>query len=553
MFFVDQEPPDIFQEDIIEYIVNVLGKEIWVPVFLLKKSRFQNVAVYAALYPINTVEECLTQDSWDTLLDGGFPGCEVDKFGDKEIITYHRFGSSTDFEAIAYYRDFHGIRPSFVEVSEEFRLFHNLYEDKQHSRYIRFDESGNEEDAIRIDQNSCFIKTKAIKQFLAIREMSLVIYYEIFRFSEKCLNELNTENQNKIERNSSHIFSMFVGEDSARDTMKSMSCILGKKIISGMPKEKCGIWPFINKAEKAYEDFVIGVDENGDDIVFTCDPDQLANYFGKNPSAPHYLTPVFFRKEVLSKYYNEPHKYSVEDGYLRCGGLWGVRIDNNRSDFVVAFLGDLGRDMLQAEQLYWKSYNVPPEGGVSKVCFERDFQAQFTDPSKPDLFFKQKFEYFTRHWFDKKGWHLFLPLKDDEHHFTSLRIPLTDDDSEFDAQILSITKVIIESINDKRLKVELGAAAKGLRSIEKLDKYLSLEGLDESHDYIDFFKDIYSLRGAMVHRKGKDFKRMAEIFGIGGKSNMKIIGDILDHATQFIIYLDRHFFPDKHEVDEAYE
>jgi hypothetical protein len=67
--------------------------------------------------------------------------------------------------------------------------------------------------------------------------------------------------------------------------------------------------------------FIIGEDEDGDLIEHTSDPHVLANYFGANPVAPHYLTPVHFHKRVLNKYYEEPGRYSVEDSLLRCGKL----------------------------------------------------------------------------------------------------------------------------------------------------------------------------------------------------------------------------------------
>ncbi|MEZ5431153.1 MAG: hypothetical protein R3F31_08240 [Verrucomicrobiales bacterium] len=35
-------------------------------------------------------------------------------------------------------------------------------------------------------------------------------------------------------------------------------------------------------------------------------PGALANYFGANPDALNFLTPVFFRPEVLAKYYADP-------------------------------------------------------------------------------------------------------------------------------------------------------------------------------------------------------------------------------------------------------
>ena len=36
------------------------------------------------------------------------------------------------------------------------------------------------------------------------------------------------------------------------------------------------------------------IDENGKEIRHTCNPSCLSNYFGANPTAPHYLTPVYF-------------------------------------------------------------------------------------------------------------------------------------------------------------------------------------------------------------------------------------------------------------------
>ena len=177
------------------------------------------------------------------------------------------------------------------------------------------------------------------------------------------------------------------------------------------------------RTKRNYEEFTIGIDGLGAPTYYTSDPDQLANYFGANPEAPNFLTPVYFRREVLAKYYVNPERFSVEDGYLRCGGLWGLRMDNNHRDFVVVFLGDLGQALTHSEQLYWKSFNVVPEGGVSNVTFRRSFLGQFANSERPDLRFKYLFENFTRQWRQVKGWDLFLPLSsDDEHFYTALVI-----------------------------------------------------------------------------------------------------------------------------------
>lgn len=60
------------------------------------------------------------------------------------------------------------------------------------------------------------------------------------------------------------------------------------------------------------------------------------------------------------------------------------------------------------------------------------------------------FESFQQRWQEVFGWQLFLPLADEDLHFyTALRVPLTDDQAEFDSQILALTKVLVDSINEK--------------------------------------------------------------------------------------------------------
>jgi hypothetical protein len=107
---------------------------------------------------------------------------------------------------------------------------------------------------------------------------------------------------------------------------------------------------------------IIATDTSGRPIRHTCNPEKLANYFDKNPNAPQYLTPVFFGAEVLAKYYDDTRKYSVEDGYLRCGSLWGLQVDNDHTDVVVVFLGDLGRALSETERNYWLSFDITREG-----------------------------------------------------------------------------------------------------------------------------------------------------------------------------------------------
>ena len=117
----------------------------------------------------------------------------------------------------------------------------------------------------------------------------------------------------------------------------------------------------------------------------------MANFFGKNPEVPQFVTPVFFSKEVLRKYYDDPDIFSIEDGHLRCGGLWGLQIDNHHKDHVIVLLGDLGY-LSHDEQLYWRHFNVSPTGTFSKTIFKRYFLTEFAEPEIADLLFASKFK-----------------------------------------------------------------------------------------------------------------------------------------------------------------
>jgi hypothetical protein len=144
---------------------------------------------------------------------------------------------------------------------------------------------------------------------------------------------------------------------------KPFTRLLGKKILPPGPIDICGVWPFESAEE--YPEFIIGEDEHGRPVRYTCDPDQLANYFGKNDHALHYLTPVHFRKEVLQKYYDRPELYSVSDGGVRCAAPWSCRIDNESS---IRVLTQLLVDALNEKQIESRlSTKQPNEKGISKL------------------------------------------------------------------------------------------------------------------------------------------------------------------------------------------
>lgn len=529
------------QIDVISYIDKHIGLDAW---FIGYKKLPYNGGFYCALIDNDYISETMSTECWDLSLGEGLPSCiRYNYNGKDEHIKYHRYGNEK-IQPLVYFRTFNSIKPNYIEISEEFRHYHNLYFDSTSNKYIKIDDNGDEEDIILIESdNTVKIKLKAIKQFLAIKEMSLLFLFDCDYYSAKTLKELGIQETNELkkEENLTYRYS-YADVDWIDENEKSFSRILGKKLIKGYPIEKCGIWPYDKEESEIFDDFIIGIDEYGEEITYTSNPNELKDYFGNNLKAPGYLTPVFFEREVLNKYYNEPDKYEVSDGYIRCGNLWGLRVDNNKKEHIVVFLGDLGRDLSHKERLYWKSFNIAPDGtGISKVCWKRGFEAEFCDPQCSDLKFKYIFQKFNSSWSKKYSWDLFIPLnEDDEYHYQTLHIP-SDNQNEFDEQVRGLVKIVIDSINEKKLD-ELNSKKIDGKSISKLEYFLKTSNIENVEQYINFLRDLQTLRSVSIaHRKGKNYVNIAKKFDIKEKSYTDIFESILNQAIELLVFLSKNF------------
>ena len=506
-----------------------LGKEEWIIVYSSERNEYEWKTFYSALIQNSEVEKSLKDPSWDLRIGGGFPGFSFHFKEGKEIGEYYRF-PDPGVEPIIYWRNFHGIKPDYLEVSEEFRHYFNLYEDRKNNKFIVIDEDGDEEDVILVNDSETKVKLKYLKEFLAVKKMHLALFFDIGRFSTKTIEELSIEEFQDMVQKDNYVYSIGIKKwrGLGGGDKNSYGWLMGKKLILGLKDFK----PKLFSREEEYENFIIDVDEDGKEILHTCDPEKLSNYFGKNPGSPHFLTPVFFRKEVLNDYYSKPDKYSVEDGYLRCKGLWGLRMDNNHVNYAIVFLGDLGQSLSLKEQRRWKRFNITPQGkGISKTAWERGFEGKFSDPVMSDLYFKQKFRVFQEKWEKKFGWKLFKPLsREDVHHLETIRIPLTNEQKEFDEQVLSLTKILIDSLNEKELGKEIKITKENAKGIDKFEEFLISRGV-RFEGMIEFLRGLQELRSAGVaHLKGKKYEKVKKAFSIGEKELSDAFDEILVKA-----------------------
>ena len=61
------------------------------------------------------------------------------------------------------------MREAYLEISEEFRLFHRLFHDRKQDQYIKIDDSGNEHLVVTVKPKRIEIRLQEIQQFLAIK------------------------------------------------------------------------------------------------------------------------------------------------------------------------------------------------------------------------------------------------------------------------------------------------------------------------------------------------------------------------------------------------
>lgn len=500
------------QEDVQEEFLT-LDRGQWTTVYRSwHEDEKSDGGIYCGLASRDYREQAISSSTWDLMVTDGRPGFSQGPGENGELVTtYHREGSESEVEPLVLLREFHSASPSYLEIVQEFRLFHNLWWDSARHTFMKAHEDGTAEVAIKVSSSKVCVKTKLLRQYQAARQLDLLLFIDSVRYAssdEVVLPEEKSWNNELLCAVRYSNKNPILSHPATR--------YLATRVIPPPPVERCGIWPY-EEVDDYFPDFVIGYDDEGEEIRCSCDPDALANYFGANPEAPNYVTPVHFRREVLQKYYDNPEKYSVEDGYLRCSGSWGLRMDNDSPDHVVVFLGDLGRDLPKSERDYWRSFNVAPEGSMSQTGMRRAFLGEWADAQTPDLKFRHLYRRFVDDWRKQEGWPLFRePTGPDVNLLQQLRIPLSESNTEFEESIAILAKLLIDGLNDKEIQSRLSSRVKDEKSIAKLERWMRQEGYEHVDRDIKLLRDVQTLRSrGAAHRKGSDYEQTLE----------KILGD----------------------------
>lgn len=542
---IDEERKRLSQDHNLEQIARDLKATDMVTVYRWTGSP-KDYFIFCMLIQPDHVEQMLSDTRIDNIESlNGMPDAITNYTSDGEQqAKYLRFDTEDGFEQLIFNRTFGGIKKEYIEISEEFRHIHDLYHDRKTDKYIKIDDAGNEETIVIVSENEVQIRHKEIRQFLAVKEMSLSMLFEFNEYSEYSLEELGlNENKREFKRRDLMFWRHDYSGHTPYEEFRSDSRLRGWRLIKPLPKSKCGFGDFSKKTNR-YVDFIIDVDENGDEIYHTCDPQKLER-FGENPNAAWELTPVFFRKKVLDKYYNESDKYSVEDSMVSCASLWSIKIDNHLPDKVCVFLRDLGIYLPYTEQLHWLSDNIIPEGTLSETFIRRNFGGEWVSSNDPEHLIKQNYHELQKVCDEHLGWQLLKPLRPgDEHRLKRLRISTVDEEAHFKDSVLDLANILIDRLNEKHLEdlIPVNKRKDNIRGINRLEYVLNSQKVIYAEKHIIFLRCLWDLR---VTRSGSHteiledsrYIRASAHFELDNLNKPDAFTKILVQAVEFLVFL----------------
>jgi hypothetical protein len=510
----------------------------WIPIARNWKDSNGDFFTISALasFSDRNLEKLLSTHRWDIEPDFGLPyfGFDVCTNRSEYRDGLHEIVDEIEFRPLVIRLYFHDYVPSRFEIAQTFLLYHEAFLVPEIGEYHRIDDDGQILPVLRIrtegKNQAILVEHHHLKDYLAANQSCLVRYHDHRRASSEDISS-HIENQFQAFPVQGELsrYELWLRTDLGRTIGgSSHSRLLGKDIVRPYDKPaRRHTWALTGDKKGRFQKFVIGRDAQGEPVEETCDHEELSNYF-TDTGAPHYLTPVYFKREVLKKYYDNPRLYSVEDQYVRCLDLWGIQFDVNDANLVYAWLGDLGRDLPEKEQLHWRQYNVPPEGSITDRRWKTDFCAEFAEPTQSIYRFRQAYDAVQVRFQELFGFELFLKLsEEDAHCHQTLHVPVTDQQKEFDEQIQYLAKILVDSLNKGHLEEQQSG------SIEAFQNFLSANfGSQPALEISKSFRMIQELRSSgSAHRKGKKFEKCIRKYGLDNLSIQKRFEVVLDGIT----------------------
>ena len=513
------DPNDFEQPGVIELIKHPLS-EIWTTVYASPDGVTGAPAIFCCFAELNHRPQILDGCDWLKHATDFTPGFCISAGSTQFELSCH-----DGFHFIVMEQYFHSLGENQLHLNQEFALVFELYRGSD-GNYYSIDECGGREIAVEFSERRVRVKTKYLHRYMCAKQV-LFLQFIDSRISTPGHYPFNANLlDSDSETGSNYTFTRsYLG---AAPDEYVLSMIYARSFMEPGPVEHCGLWPYDNKEEQ-YPEFIIKELPDGTYEQYTCEESKLANYFGANPGAPHYLTPVFFNPSVLDKYRRDEH-FDVTERRLTCESEWSIEIDNVIPSRVMVFLGDLGRDLPESERLHFKAHEISPAGqSISEEVFANDFLNCWVDSSGPISNLSNAREALNNAWKTSFGSPLYRSIHHDELSLLKqIRIPASNGNEEFDTVVLNLTKLLIDYIDVSQFAdYEIDGG------INKLETFLSENGISTD---LSPLRDLQSLRSSgIAHAKGKNYEKLKKRILTG--NNASDVASLIERLTTMMIDL----------------
>ena len=405
---------------------------------------------------------------------------------------------------VAYFRPASG--QSWLEPIQGFVLYHEAWSTREKGliRWHTRDEDGRPDEIGRWEPRPEGVRGGV----LSIRRDKLLDFLQDFQRSLAIFVDESTETDEVPDG----------WTDDGRDETRRYHCIAGDlglgreihvllravTIIDGPAQKPLGLG--LDEPKEETLPFVIGLDKaTGKPIE------------SKHPPDP-FLTPVFFKAEVLDRYYGDPDHYRLDRVTLSAGDQWMLRIAHTDDGHIHAWLGDVGH-LPRAAQQHWQAHAVPYDKPVPDWRLDRDLHASFVEAPGvgPIDDLHEAIAEVNSAAEALCGMSLIRePQELDRDRVDTLHVPLTNSIPAFQASIITLAVLVIDGLNPDLLDQIKAPKADG--SINRLAEWISADrGLEigAAKDVLAGMYAVQALRSkASAHPAGSAAEKALDRAGV---------------------------------------
>lgn len=424
-------------------------------------------ATLSALTQVDHVEEVLKDLNWDVQANSFDPRF----YEEGGRIVYERGERAESrggrwFWPLIRYRWYHDLATAYCEVIDEFVDYHELAPDVAgwvqplSGRLV----------VHRVAPTHLKVRRDALVDYLAARDLALVRFHDHFRW--KCSSEVPVRQEADIRFTNARFKFITDAEPGRMFKCDEGQCWLGmawgKDILRPAPEPQHRFYLFEKDRIQPQElpEYIVAEDGS------TMRP--VAHY---GDAESPFLTPVFFKPEVLNRYLSDSRAFEVDGYYIRDnGGIWGLEYGRTTTGAVVVWLGDLAQSLPSTEHKYWKPYNVAPSGRMRDDFLKPQILGEWTESLDAAVRVRSARREANDVTSARFKAELFRePAAEQNHILSTLHVPLSNDRREFAQQVEQLALLIVDAMNADLLRrllpdLRLGIDAKGnrLRSLKLL-------------------------------------------------------------------------------------